>query len=181
MNVRDANDFFTLLHWLGVDPLHNGLRRTDDMARKAFSRLADRACAALQAVPPHAGIETLVRALAVLREVTAERAAQDAKWGEQNHPDGTGENWVAKLHPALGWSPKLTAAQHAAWLARVACQRDAKKGTTTWTGIALEEVAEAFAETDTAALRGELVQIAAVMVAWIEAIDRRWPSEPCHG
>ena len=29
---------------------------------------------------------------AVLDEVRAERARQDAKWGEQNHPDGTAAN-----------------------------------------------------------------------------------------
>ena len=42
--------------------------------------------------------------------------------------------------------------------------------------IALEEFAEAIeavANEDTAALRTELVQTAAVLVAWIEAIDRR--------
>lgn len=42
-----------------------------------------------------------------------------------------------------------------------------------WLHILREEVAEAFAETDPVALRGELVQVAAVAVAWAEAIDRR--------
>lgn len=37
----------------------------------------------------------------------------------------------------------------------------------------LEEVAEAFAESDDARLRAELVQVAAVAQAWIESIDRR--------
>ncbi len=42
-----------------------------------------------------------------------------------------------------------------------------------WKTILLEEVAEAFAENDPATLRRELVQVAAVAAAWIEAIDRR--------
>jgi hypothetical protein len=39
--------------------------------------------------------------------------------------------------------------------------------------IALEEIAEVFAETDEVLLRAELVQSAAVLVNWIGAIDRR--------
>ena len=30
----------------------------------------------------------------VLQEIGRERIAQDAKWGEQNHPDGTGEMYA---------------------------------------------------------------------------------------
>ena len=56
-----------------------------------------------------------------------------------------------------------------------------KAGNCTWAHIAVEEMAEAVeAATDAAqgrgvlaALRKELVQLAAVIVAWIEAIDRR--------
>jgi len=36
-----------------------------------------------------------------------------------------------------------------------------------------EEVAEAFAETDAALLRTELIQVAAVIAAWVSDIDRR--------
>ena len=36
----------------------------------------------------------------------------------------------------------------------------------------MEEVAEAFEEHDPARLRSELVQVAAVAVAWVEKIDR---------
>lgn len=94
---------------------------------------------------------------AVLTDVAAERARQDAKWGEQNHPDNTGG-------PAEG---------RAAIGARFACELAAKEGTLTWRHILREEVAEAFAETDPMKLRAELVQVAAVACAWIEAIDRR--------
>jgi hypothetical protein len=49
----------------------------------------------------------------------------------------------------------------------------AEAGVVTWRDILHEEVCEAFAETDPEALRAELVQVAAVAVKWVEAIDRR--------
>lgn len=93
----------------------------------------------------------------VLAEIARERSAQDAKWGEQNHPDGTG-------YPGMKADAEL---------ARKECQRQFAEGTGTWLDILSEEVAEAYAERDPAKLRAELLQIAAVAVAWIEAIDRR--------
>lgn len=79
----------------------------------------------------------------VLAAVAAERARQDAKWGQQNCHDFE------------------------------------------WVSILTEEVGEAAAEAneanfssgrnrgDFSLLREELVQVAAVACAWIEAIDRR--------
>lgn len=95
----------------------------------------------------------------VLDEVAAERARQDVKWGEQSHPDGTG------VFPR--------ADRRAADEARRECQMLAAGGFCTWRAILAEEVAEAFAETDPAKLRAELVQVAAVAVQWVQAIDRR--------
>jgi len=43
----------------------------------------------------------------------------------------------------------------------------------TWEMILLEEVWEALAETDPVKLRAELIQVAAVAVAWVEDIDSR--------
>ncbi|HYF53037.1 MAG TPA: hypothetical protein VEA41_02135 [Salinarimonas sp.] len=43
----------------------------------------------------------------------------------------------------------------------------------TYSQILAEEVAEALAESDPMLLRAELVQVAAVAVQWVEAIDRR--------
>jgi hypothetical protein len=94
----------------------------------------------------------------VLAEVAVERQMQDDQWGEQNHPDGTGQ-----------WVHERTSAE----LARAACQRAADEGTLTWAHILREEVTEALAESDPARLRAELVQVAAVAAAWVEAIDRR--------
>jgi hypothetical protein len=92
-----------------------------------------------------------------LAEVADERERQDDRWGEQNHDDGTGGKYDVILRDA----------------ARNACQREAEAGHPTWRSILFEEVTEAFAETDPAKLRAELVQVAAVAAAWIEAMDRR--------
>ena len=93
----------------------------------------------------------------VLREVAAERIRQDTKWGEQNHPNGTG---------SAEWILQAAAAKNET-------DRQAKAGSITYLHILSEEVAEAFAENNPERLRAELVQVAAVSVAWIECIDRR--------
>jgi hypothetical protein len=93
----------------------------------------------------------------VLSEVLAERIQQDAKWGEQNHPDNTGSRFYVERAIA----------------ARRNCQLAATNDTTAWDLVLLEEVYEALAEGRPEQLRAELVQVAAVAVAWIEAIDRR--------
>jgi len=92
-----------------------------------------------------------------LAEVWQELIRQDVKWGEQNHPDGTGGD--------KAWRE----AQHA----RAACDDAHARGEDTWRLILAEEVAEAFAEGDVRKLRAELLQVAAVAVQWVEAIDRR--------
>jgi len=94
-----------------------------------------------------------------LADIVAERVRQDAKFGgRRDYDDGTG-------------SPNARAA---ADLLREVCKAAPDDGDT-WADILAEEVAEAFAETggDRAALRRELIQVAAVCVAWAEALDRR--------
>lgn len=95
--------------------------------------------------------------LRVLSEVIEERQRQIARWGWQRHPDGTGD-------PA-----DLTARDK---LQRL-CDEATIRGTLTWRDILAEEVAEAFAETNVDRLREELIQVAAVAVQWIEALDVR--------
>lgn len=92
-------------------------------------------------------------------EVDAERQRQLAKWGDQHHPDGTG------LHPDR---QKQLADE-----ARDLCERAARGGFLAWSHILMEEVREAMAEEDPAALRTELVQCAAVIQAWIADLDSR--------
>jgi hypothetical protein len=95
---------------------------------------------------------------AVLLEVQHEREAQDEKWGPQNHPS------FGPLAPVV----------IGADTARALCETNHQYGIGSFADILLEEVAEAFEErTDEAKLREELVQVAAVAVNWIEAIDRR--------
>jgi len=102
----------------------------------------------------------------VLRDVTDERIRQNIKWGEQNHPDGTGPAWPVMAAGALY-------SGFAADMVRRQVQAAAKHGTTTWHGVLAEEFHEAAAANAPCVLRAELVQVAAVAVAWVEAIDRR--------
>lgn len=115
------------------------------------------------------------RPVHVLDEIAAERARQDAKWGEQNHPDtfprvpsatrNERDRYAAK---ADWWKEENT--RRASVLSERGAPSDSNSA---WDGILLEEVYEALAEANPAKLRAELIQVAAVAVAWIEAIDRR--------
>ncbi len=92
----------------------------------------------------------------VLGDIEHERAAQDAKWGEQHWPDGTDASYAVHADGA-----------------RELCNLAAAEGRLTWRHILNEEHYEALAETDPAKLRVELIQIAAVAAAWAEDIDSR--------
>ncbi|MCO6009792.1 nucleoside triphosphate pyrophosphohydrolase [Actinoallomurus purpureus] len=92
----------------------------------------------------------------VLADVAAERAAQDAMWGVQDLPDGTGAEHTATADAA-----------------KRDCQEAWAGARLTWRHILAEEFHEALAETDPAALRTELIQTAAVAVKWVQALDRR--------
>lgn len=93
----------------------------------------------------------------VLVGVHTERRKQDARWGLQEHKDGTGQ---------LGDRARADSARDTADLW-------ASSGQVTWRDILFEEVMEAFAEADEDKLEEELVQVAAVAVCWIEALHRR--------
>ena len=105
----------------------------------------------------------------VLCEVAVERERQDRKWGEQNHRGATGgEGWRGVSGDALREIRRANAEQ-----AKRACAEAASDGRLSWRHILREEVDEAVAEDEGPALRRELLQVAAVAVAWIECIDRR--------
>lgn len=97
----------------------------------------------------------------VEHEIRRERLRQDDKWGEQNHEDGTGGSIMRQFADEQRGRTDLLA----------------KYNATTWRDVLLEEVYEAAAEEDPANLRAELIQVAAVACAWVEAIDRRGE---CH-
>lgn len=105
--------------------------------------------------------------LRVLGAVRLERAAQDGKWGEQNHPDGIGDGATLFGIGFDRWAHVL----------REAVDRHAREHRTAWALILLEEVFEALAEDDPVKVRAELVQVAAIAAAWVEAIDRRQARE----
>ena len=109
--------------------------------------------------PMRAPAGGLFHAAFAVRHVLAERIAQLTRWGVQHRPDDTG-------------GPEL---EKAAAEAKTACQMAEKhtNGGAGWRLVLAEEVAEAFAETDPGRLRAELIQVAAVAVAWIEDLDTR--------
>ena len=102
---------------------------------------------------------------AVLTRIAAERARQDALWGEQNHPDGTGPDVEV-----AGLSRRAADAAHTA---RFTTEMARAEGRLTWLHILREEVYEGFAEADAADLAEELIQVAATAACWAEAIERR--------
>ncbi|MGA4995842.1 hypothetical protein [Nonomuraea bangladeshensis] len=97
--------------------------------------------------------------------IRAELAAQDAKWGEQNHPNGTGDALANALGVPIGG--------RLADVHRRFCRNAAEVGKVTWRHILLEEIYEALAETAPDKLAAELLQVAAVAVQWRGALRRR--------
>lgn len=95
--------------------------------------------------------------MSFINKVFVERARQNARWGEQNHPDGTGKQGFRLWEASMKELNKAAVAE----------------GRLNWSLILREEVAEALASKDQQDLQGELVQVAAVCQAWYEAIERR--------
>jgi hypothetical protein len=102
-------------------------------------------------------IEDAGRAGRVLTDYTRERLRQNEKHpGTVNFPDGTGEHWRADADAA-----------------RDMCDEALALGRCTWRHVLMEEVFEAFAESDPAKLAAELVQVMAVAGRWLETLDAR--------
>jgi hypothetical protein len=101
--------------------------------------------------------------LTVLEDIREERRRQVEKWGVQSHPDLSDfaedgiRHWYGSM--AENWKKMNDSPLEGLEL--------------DWRGILLEEVFEAIAEESPTRLRAELVQVAAVAVAWIEDIDSR--------
>lgn len=98
----------------------------------------------------------------VLIDVIRERTRQDERWGQQDHPP----------RPPLDAAASRRAAELKADYWKRENDYRAATGALAWDGILLEEVYEALSEVDNRKLREELVQAAAVCVAWVEHIDR---------
>ncbi len=69
----------------------------------------------------------------IMEEVGDERAKQDAKWGEQNHPDRS------------PWSTNedVSEASDDTYDAKRVCEQNVKDKSTNWVNILLEEFCEA--------------------------------------
>lgn len=113
--------------------------------------------------------------MSIYGEILAERTAQQNKWGEQNHPNV--DDTLMNREPG-GCTAQRMAQEYeipTADRAKFMCQTADDLGEVTYAHIALEEFCEAVEAATTgseAELRAELVQCAAVFVAWIETIDR---------
>lgn len=120
-----------------------------------------------------------------LADVFIERLRQLAEWGVQSHPslDSALAQRVQTLRDA-GYPDRyavgMVVRHHAmprADDARDLCELRVRTGHVSWVDILVAEVAEAIeaavlhGEGDE--LRAEVVQVAAVAVAWLEAIDAR--------
>lgn len=104
----------------------------------------------------------------VVGEVFYERVRQDRKWGEQNHPSFDAS---AVAHGFVRARYCVPSAGHA----KAVCESMFSMKQGTYADILMEEVAEAFEEhhpKDKDKLQTELIQVAAVAVAWVEAIRR---------
>lgn len=115
------------------------------------------------------------RKYGVLGAVNSERHRQDWRWGEQNHPDVD-----RVLMNRDGGCTAQRMAEHyeipSAQRAKYLCNRATGEGELTYAHILIEEVAEAVEAAtarNAAALRTELIQVAAVAVAWAEKLDRQ--------
>jgi hypothetical protein len=104
--------------------------------------------------------EPLSPTTVLLSLVAAERGRQDARWGEQNHPLGTGSPVFMRLAERL----------------RANCDDAAEADEVTWAHIGLEEFFEALAEGYPAAFAVEAIQTCAVLIAAVESEIRRDPS-----
>lgn len=101
--------------------------------------------------------------LKALAAIQAECQRQQEKWGQQNWPS------LLEVEP-----DKIC---HEYKIAKEATYKQVVEtayanGTLTWADILMEEIAEAISTTNPEDLKTELTQCAAVIVSWIESIDR---------
>jgi hypothetical protein len=106
----------------------------------------------------------------IFAEIAQERIRQNEKWGEQNH------SMVGK--ELLTNTDELFPSEEVLKTQLIHC-RLRNNYNPGWFDILLEEVCEAFIETEPEKQREEMVQVAAVAVQIIEYLDRRI-KEPAH-
>ena len=92
----------------------------------------------------------------VLNEVLDDRRFSHSYHNERNFPDGTSEFYLPEFYKA----------------AKNAVQQR-EQGTLTWRDMMMVTAISATLVTDPEDLRDELVELASLIIEWIEAIDRR--------
>jgi hypothetical protein len=110
--------------------------------------------------------------LSILQEIAEERERAAAKWGAQNYPSVPALRGGSSLARAL--VPACVGLEHED-AAKRRCDQAFADGEGTWAHVAAEELSEAVCAPDERLRRGELVQLAAVIVGWIQCIDRHAP------
>lgn len=99
-----------------------------------------------------------LRRQSIFDEIVFERINQNAVWGEQNH----------KSFPDRSIIPLVKEED-----VKSECEFSRENGDLNWGIILLEEVTEALnCKGSDRQLREELIQAAAVIVAWLECLDR---------
>lgn len=97
------------------------------------------------------------------KELREERQRQVAKFGEQLDIPSTPPADLRMYRLHIGTEERC----------RRQCDKDFAKGEGSWAHVAIEELAEAVDAPDDVRRREELVQLATVCMAWIQAIDHR--------
>lgn len=105
----------------------------------------------------------------ILRAFADERQKQILKWGDQTHPCVPAELPRIPSSHAIMLRSIAQELEHAA---KADCNNAFREGSGTWWHIAWEELAEAGAAPPEKR-REELVQLGAVITAWIEDLDAR--------
>lgn len=101
----------------------------------------------------------------ILRDVLTERQRQFDLWGDQDHPSVCKSDENRPITEIYGLP---TAAE-----AREDVEVSRELGYLSWAGIATEELSEVVEARTEEERREELVQLTALLIGWIEAIDRK--------
>lgn len=113
----------------------------------------------------------------ILQEIKEERKRQFEKFGDQHLLPSVDK--VLNNRPG-GCTPELMCEHYeipSEPRAKFLCENSQKKRECTFTHIVVEELSESVSAKDDDTRRGELVQLAACVVQWIEAIDTKYDKE----
>lgn len=100
----------------------------------------------------------------IFNEVANERNRQDTIWGEQRH--------LSVLETFRQWDCFNMYGIVEEEKAKELCEEAVNKKELTWAHIAIEELSEVICAPDDVLRRQEIIQLIAVLVAWVEKIDR---------